>query len=174
MSVSMDVMMEEKIRFLKHQFTSSLKQISTDAKPMWGKMSLQQMVEHFAESVRIASGRHVVTLITPQENLKKMQEFLMSDKPFKENTPNPLMPDVPAPVRNQTFEASLKELQQEIDYFFSVFENNPHLTTRNPFFGDLNFEMNVQLLYKHAIHHLKQFGVTQSIEEPVKQGDQES
>jgi hypothetical protein len=33
------------------------------------------------------------------------------------------------------------------------------LTTRNPFFGDLNFAENVHLLHKHALHHLRQFGV---------------
>ena len=39
-----------------------------------------------------------------------------------------------------------------------AFEKNPDLVTRNPFFGDLNFEQSVQLLYKHALHHLRQFG----------------
>jgi hypothetical protein len=44
-------------------------------------------------------------------------------------------------------------------YFFEVFEKDTALVTRNPFFGDLNFEQNVQLLYKHSLHHLRQFGV---------------
>ncbi|MBD0332762.1 MAG: hypothetical protein ICV66_08910 [Chitinophagaceae bacterium] len=162
---------EEKIHFLKHQFISALKQVSTDTKPKWGKMTLQQMVEHLSEYVRIASGRNAhQTIVTPPENLQKMQVFLMSDKPFRENTPNPLLPIDPVPVKNKSFETALKELEDEIDHFFSVFEKNPHLTTRNPFFGDLNFEMNVQLLYKHALHHLKQFGVhPQSLQGSVEQ-----
>jgi len=44
-------------------------------------------------------------------------------------------------------------------YFFEAFENDHNLVTRNPLFGDLNFEQNVQLLHKHALHHLRQFGV---------------
>jgi len=37
---------------------------------------------------------------------------------------------------------------------FTAFANNPSLITTNPFFGDLNFEENVYLLHKHALHHL--------------------
>jgi len=42
---------------------------------------------------------------------------------------------------------------------FEVYAANEKLQIRNPFFGDLNFEQNVALLYKHAVHHLKQFGI---------------
>ncbi len=153
-------MNEEKIHFLRHTLTSFFKKIDTEVNPLWGKMTLQQTIEHLTESVRIASGKNAhQAIITPQENLKKMQDFMMSDKPFKENTINSLLPADPLPVKNKGIEPALKELQKELDHFFSVFEMNPHLTTRNPFFGDLNFEMNLQLLYKHSIHHLKQFGV---------------
>ena len=56
-------------------------------------------------------------------------------------------------------QGAIGALQLELIYFFEAFEKNPALITRNPFFGDLNFEQNVQLLYKHALHHLRQFGV---------------
>ena len=83
----------------------------------------------------------------------------MSDKPFRENTVNPLMPEIPAPVRSKSIKEALDELQSERYYFFDVFGANEHLTTTNPFFGELNYEMNVQVLHKHAAHHLRQFGV---------------
>jgi hypothetical protein len=86
----------------------------------------------------------------------------VSDKPFRENTPNALMSEVPAPVRNPSVESAITELQQELNYFFTVFEKNNLQVTRNPFFGDLNYEQNIHLLYKHAWHHLKQFGVSPS------------
>lgn len=150
----------EKVDFLKTRFPALLKEIPTDTHPLWGKMSLQQMVEHFADSVRVASGRVPgISIHTPHENLQKMQEFLMSDKPFRENTMNPLMPEVPAPVRNKSINDAIAELKKELQHFFDAFSVNEHLTTINPFFGNLNFKMNVQLLYKHAIHHLRQFGV---------------
>lgn len=119
------------------------------------------MIEHFADSVRIASGKTVFTdVITPPENLDRIRNFILSEKPFKENTVNSLLPETPAPVKNPSVEEALKELKEEIHFFFSVFEKNNLQVTRNPFFGDLNFEQNVHLLHKHALHHLKQFTVS--------------
>lgn len=149
-----------KIDFLKRRFIPLLKQIPSDTPPQWGKMTLQQMIEHFTDSVRIASGKTVHTdILTPPENFQRVRDFMLSDKPFRENTANPLMPAVPAPVKNISCNAALEELENEIKHFFSVFEKNNLRVTRNPFFGDLNYEENIHLLHKHALHHLRQFGV---------------
>ena len=149
----------EKEYFLRHRLVPLLRQIPTETKPLWGKMTLQQMIQHYADYTRIASAKTVIELVTPEEQIPKYQEFLMSETPFRENTSNPLMPEIPAPVRNKSNEDAIQELQTELNYFFAVFEANEHLITSNPFFGDLNYQMNVQLLHKHAVHHLRQFGV---------------
>ncbi len=151
----------EKENFLRTQFVSHLKRLDPSTPPRWGKMDVQQMIEHFAsEALRASSGRlKIEIIITPPERLEKMREFMMSNKPFKENTPNPLLTPDPPPHRFNTLQAAIGALQMELIYFFQAFEKNPGHITRNPFFGDLNFEENVQLLHKHAIHHLKQFGV---------------
>lgn len=145
--------------FLATEFTQLLLHAPVDTAPAWGKLNLQQMVEHFTEAVNIASGKiKIDKVLTPPENIEKMQAFLASDKPFKQNTPNPLMPEVPAPVVHSEYKTAVKTLQEALDYFFEVFRNGLQQTS-NPFFGHLNYEQNVQLLYKHAVHHLKQFGL---------------
>ncbi|HQW43573.1 MAG: hypothetical protein IPP02_11200 [Chitinophagaceae bacterium] len=151
----------EKENFLRTKLVSCLQRLDPATPPRWGKMSVQQMIEHYAgDAVRNASGRlKIDTIITLPENLGRMREFMMSDKPFKENTKNPLMGKEPAPLQYQTVQAAIGSLQEELIYFFEVYEKNPAQIIRNPFFGDLNFEQNVQLLHKHALHHLKQFGV---------------
>jgi hypothetical protein len=151
----------EKENFLRTRLVRYLQQLNPLAPPRWGKMNVQQMIEHYADdAVRNASGRlRIEKIITSPEKLEPMREFMMSDKPFKENTKNALMGDEPQPLRFNTVQAAIGALQQELIYFFEAFEKEPLLITRNPFFGDLNFEQNVQLLYKHAIHHLRQFGV---------------
>lgn len=82
----------------------------------------------------------------------------MSEKPFKENTNNPLMGEEPSPLRYKTVQAAIGKLQQELITFLKYMRK-----IRNwlfaILFGDLDFEQNVQLLHKHALHHLKQFGV---------------
>lgn len=151
----------EKENFLRTRLVSYLQQLDPTVPARWGKMNVQQMIEHYAgDAVRNASGRlKIDQIVTPPERLKGMREFMMSDSSFKENTKNPLMSEDPQPLRYNTVQAAIGALQQELIYFFEVFAKEPGLITRNPFFGDLNFEENVQLLYKHAIHHLRQFGV---------------
>ena len=151
----------EKENFLRTKLVRYLQQLDPAAPPRWGKMNVQQMIEHLGgDALRNASGRlKIPTILTPPENLQRMREIMVSDKPFKENTKNPLLGEEPAPLRYKTVQAAIGALQQELIYFFEAFEKDHGLITRNPFFGDLTFEQNVQLLHKHALHHLRQFGV---------------
>jgi hypothetical protein len=151
----------EKENFLRTKFVSYLQQMDPAAPARWGKMNVQQMIEHYTtDGIRNASGKlKMDTIVTPPEQLDRMRDFLMSNRPFKENTKNPLMGEEPAPLRYKTIQGAIGALHQELIYFFEAFEKNPELITCNPFFGDLNLEQNVQLLYKHALHHLRQFGV---------------
>jgi hypothetical protein len=151
----------EKENFLRTRLVSYMQQLNPATPPRWGRMSVQHMVEHFAgDAVRNASGRlKSETIVTPAERLPKFREFMMSEKPFKENTKNPLLPEEPKALRFHTVQAAIGKLHEELIHFFEVYAKDPQLITRNPIFGDLNFEQNVQLLHKHAIHHLRQFGL---------------
>ena len=150
----------EKENFLRTRLVRYMQQIDPATPPRWGKMNVQQMIEHYAgDAVRNASGRlKFDKIITPPEKLAAMREFMMSDKAFKENTRNPLLGEQPPALHFNTVQAAIGALQQELIFFFEAFAKEPQLITRNPFFGDLNFDQNVQLLYKHALHHLRQFG----------------
>jgi len=151
----------EKENFLRTRLVSYLQRLDPSTPARWGKMNVQQMIEHYGgDGIRSANGRlKIEKIFTAPENLQRMQDFLFGDKPFKENVKNPLLGEEPRPLRYKTVQGAIGALQQELIYFFEVFEKNPGLKTRNPFFGDLNFDQNVQLLYKHALHHLRQFGV---------------
>ena len=149
----------EKENFLRTKLISHLQKLKPETPPLWGKMNAQQMIEHMTAVMMSASGKIKLPIVTPAERLPKMQEFMMSEKPFKENTKSPVLGEEPAPLKKHTKEAAIGKLQEEIIYFFEAFEKDPALKTTNPVFGELNFEMNIQLLYKHALHHLKQFGI---------------
>lgn len=150
----------EKENFLRTKFIAHLQQLNANEPQRWGKMNVQQMIEHFTDAVMLAAAKLKLPVVTPPDKLERLREFLLSEKPFKENTRNPIMSEEPSPLRKHTKEAAIGKLKEELIYFFDVFENNPGMKTTNPIFGELNFEQNVQLLYKHAVHHLKQFGVT--------------
>lgn len=150
---------QAKLNFLKKDFIFHLKHLAPDAQGKWGKMNGQQMVEHFSFSVRIASGRLKFPDSFDEEQLKKNLAFVMTEKPFRENTRNPVLSENPEASRHATMQQSIEELQQELDHFFQVYESLPGLQIRSPFYGDMNYEEQVQLLYKHALHHLRQFGL---------------
>jgi hypothetical protein len=152
-------MNQEKIDFLKNDFIFLLKHLAPDARGSWGLMNGQQMVEHFVDVVKTANGKLKLPVINEGEKLEKSRAFLMSDKPFAENIRNPFMNETPAPTKKPTMQAAIEKLQQELNYFFQVFEKDPSTATQNPFFGELDFDGNVQFLHKHAMHHLRQFGL---------------
>ena len=149
----------EKENFLRTKFIPLLQKLNSDTQPLWGKMNAQQMIEHFTDVMMVASGKIKLPIATPADKLSRLREFMMSEKPFKENTKSPVLGEEPAPLRKHTREASIGKLQEEIIYFFEAFEKNPAMKTTNPVFGELDFDMTVQLLHKHALHHLKQFGI---------------
>jgi hypothetical protein len=149
----------EKENFIRTKLVPLLQQLSSDTTPLWGKMNVQQMIEHFTDVMMVASGKIKLPIVTTPDRLPKLQEFMMSEKPFKENTKSPVLGEDPLPLRKRTKEAAIGKLQEEIIYFFEAFEKDPGMKTANPVFGLLDFEMNIQVLHKHALHHLKQFGV---------------
>ncbi len=150
-----------KENFLRTRLVGYLQQLDPATPPLWGKMSVQHMIEHLArEGFAVANGNNPFEkIITPPERLEKMREFLMSDRLFRENTRNPLLPANPQPLEHATIQAAIGTLQAELIRFFEVYEGRPGLKLRNPIFGDLDFEQQVQLLFKHALHHLRQFGI---------------
>jgi len=154
-------MNEAKVSFLKKEFIPLLEKISFDKNPEWGSMTTQQMIEHFADVFRLASGKFPnKKLVIPEEKLARSQAFLMSDEPFPQGVSNPFITKAPMPLKNPDIKTALAELKLEIDYFFSVLQTTTDFKVIHPYFGELDPEMNLQSVYKHALHHLKQFGVT--------------
>lgn len=154
--------MNKKEQFLRSEYIPLIKQLDPNAERKWGKMNVHQMIEHMSYAVRMSNGKDLYAgILTQEEKLPRFQTFIMSDTPFKENTKNILLPEEPLEVRFENIQDSINELENELNDFFKKFESDKYQTIRNPFFGDLNFEQWVALLYKHCWHHLNQFGVTQ-------------
>jgi hypothetical protein len=153
-------MIVEKAGFLQNEFIPLLRSADPSTPPNWGRMSFQHMVEHMVLVFKNANGKlKVEEMKTPPEKVQAFQDFIMSDKEFRENTKSPSFPEDPLPLHFATAEGGINKLEKEIADFVNVYEATPGLKIRNPVFGDLDYELAVNLLYKHAIHHLKQFGL---------------
>ncbi len=154
--------MTNKLDFLQQDYISLLKKIEPTTMPLFGKMNAHQMIEHMAYAFRQASGLIPQEPVANEEVTQKMYAFMMSDRPFKDNTPNSFLPDIPAPPTTSNIEEALHELEKDMAMFFTTFENANDKKILNPFFGQLNFSEWLHLLHKHAWHHLRQFGINPS------------
>lgn len=152
--------MNIKEQFLQLEFIPLLEQLSDNEVGLWGVLSPQGMIEHVSDSFGYAYGRlKYTTLHTPPDHLAGYRAFLLSEKPFKENTKNALMPDEPAPLRHRSMTEAIDELRKEIKAFSDFYAAHPSHKELNAFFGELNYDEQVHLLHKHAWHHLKQFNL---------------
>ena len=151
----------EKLAFIRTQMMPLFKKLTADVKAKWGVMDPQQMVEHFSETMRYANGKTKLPLFTPEEHLPRLRAFMLSEKPFRENTKNPMIGEVPAPLKHKLLADAIAELEKEVNSFFVAFDDDENLITQNPIFGILTYSENVHLVHKHALHHLRQFGVVE-------------
>ncbi len=149
----------DKAQFLKTKVIQAFRTLNAEDHGKWGAMNAQQMVEHMAGAFRNMYGLDSTKVISNPDHLPKMRQFLMSEKPFREDTKNPGMPDAPPEVRFSGMDDAISDLSRAMDDMFAWFEAEQGRTLVNPIFGKLDYAANVQLLHKHVLHHMRQFGV---------------
>jgi hypothetical protein len=153
-------MFQEQLAFLKNEAPVLLSGLQANVTPNWGKMSAQHMVEHLGLALTVSNGNRVVEAIAvPKETIPARQQFLLSDTPMKENTKSPALPDDPLPLRYSTIEEAKEKTLVQLQKVFEVYEANAEVTLLHPVFGNLNYELQTALLYKHLTHHFRQFSL---------------
>jgi hydroxymethylglutaryl-CoA reductase len=121
------------------------------------------MVEHVSLLFyisRLESPRHI---FTPEELIEKAKRFLWNEKPFRQNTVGPGLPEEPMPLRFSSLDEAKGRLIDSIGAYYQFFEENPDKKTIHPAFGYLNMEEWERFHYKHIIHHFTQFSLIEMI-----------
>lgn len=151
---------QQKLHFITSGYIPLIKALDENTPAKWGKMNVQQMVEHVSAFFKVSTGKLTFPLVSSEEHLVKLKEFLLSDKQFRENTiaPADIVPMEPYPAHYASLPEAIEGLQRQVDDFVKYFENDPEKRTTHPVFGHLNYEEWVLLHYKHVTHHLRQFG----------------
>ena len=143
-------------RDLIHKKLSSLK---ATAKPLFGKMNGQQMVEHLSLLVQISNGTFPVNEFVSDEKSARRKPFLDTENEIQVGFKAPMLSEEPYSVKFNTIEDSIDELCKQIDAFEIFFSDNPTQLITHPFFGELDFEYWKKFHVKHFTHHFKQFGL---------------
>ncbi|MBI1835681.1 MAG: hypothetical protein HYR91_00295 [Flavobacteriia bacterium] len=135
-----------------------LSHLSPESKAQWGNMNAQRMVEHLTEMVQVSNGKIKLQLEIPEENIPKMQTYLLTDKPMAKGIVVSFAPS-DVPHRNEELDLAIDELVEEWLAFEDLFEENPSLKILHAYYGDLDYVQWKRLHAKHFSHHFDQFGI---------------
>ena len=137
---------------------SLLSKLDTNAKPLWGNMSAQRMVEHLADALKVYNGKLKVDMAVSEDKLDRMVAFLMSDKPMAKNI-EVSFAGKDVPLRHDEIELAIDEVVEEWIDFEELFASQDGLKISHPYYGPLDFQQWMRLHAKHFTHHLEQFGI---------------
>ncbi|REH46481.1 3-hydroxy-3-methylglutaryl-coenzyme A reductase [Tenacibaculum gallaicum] len=138
---------------------STLANLKTDAKPLFGKMKGQQMVEHLSIVTQIANGNWNVDIYVSDEKTARRKPFLNSDSELQIGFKAPFLSEDPTPLKFNSMEEAIDDLLNQVQFFEKVFTEDPNRTVVHPFFGELDYEYWKKFQVKHFTHHFKQFGL---------------
>lgn len=136
----------------------TLDNLSIDAKPSWGKMNAQQMIEHLTIGFKMSCGKISFPPEINEELMAKMKLFLHSDKPMKKEVSVAFAPENPD-LANEELELAIDDFVIEWIDFEEYYQINPENTNPHPYYGDLNYDEWCLLHKKHITHHFEQFGL---------------
>lgn len=138
-----------------------LNKLDEDAKPKWGNMSPQHMLEHLEFTYRIASGElQNFEIKTPEKILEKVHNTLYNyDKMPKEH----MFPLAEESKINELKLPNLEEAKirfvESRNTYLEFFKENPDAIIKNVVFGEMNRYEWYLLERKHLNHHFEQFGL---------------
>lgn len=134
----------------------ALDRLTISKKPLWGKMTAQEMVEHLSDLLIMSRGLNNFTPNENDETFARRQQFLYSDKEMARNIVIPFRKDI-IELRHNELELSIDEFTIEWLNFIEYYEENPGATETHPYYGELDFEKWGKLHVKHFKHHFQQF-----------------
>ena len=136
-----------------------LRTLDPGAKPLWGIMTPQHMVEHLVSTWMISNGRFRVKEALPPKEIERRREFLFSDTPYPKSLTNPVQGDGLQKLRKGSLAEAIDQLEREMTTFFDYHDQHPEAVEVHPVFGPLNREGWLIFQAKHMGHHMAQFGL---------------
>ncbi len=76
-------------RFLLEETPSVLEGLKEDAKPFWGLMTPQHMVEHLIVTYKLSIGQIKIPVVSNEEDRERLKAYLMKDSPMRRSVPSP-------------------------------------------------------------------------------------
>ncbi len=138
-----------------------LNALKEDAKPLWGTMSAQHMLEHLEYTYRIASGEiQDFEITTPEKILEKVHATLYNYQKMPRGYDFPLAKESEIEkLKHEDLEKAKEKFLEARAAYLEYFKENPTATLKNAVFGHLNKYEWYLMERKHLNHHFEQFGL---------------
>ncbi len=138
---------------VKASLQSRLSRLTPDARAVWGKMTVSQMLWHVNQAMDAALGRFDIPNERPPIP-RAVIRFLVLYMPWSKNAPTS-----PAFVAKEPHDFSKESARCRALIDEIVARNIDHAPPYHPVFGQMTGAQQSRLHAKHLDHHLRQFGV---------------
>ncbi len=138
----------------------TISKLNVNAKPLWGKMSPQNIIEHLTGSLKMSTGKTIVKrYTTPEEAIAIKSKIIDSPAELPEGIKNPLLTDEAPALVHKDMDTAVAELFKEIDHFKAYYKQNPDAKHTHLRMGELTHGEWLTMHNKHFTHHFKQYGL---------------
>lgn len=140
----------------KNEILSRIEKLTPESPAIWGKMNVSQMLAHCAAGAQMPTG-DIIVKSSPVQIIGQFfkKSIIHSDKPLRKNSPT--APELTM-VDKKEFEKEKAAFIAAVNKLYAGGENGIKLE-KHAFFGKMTPKEWGILNYKHADHHLRQFGV---------------
>ncbi len=142
------------------EILTKLNTLHKDAKPLWGKMTPQHIVEHLTFSLQMSTGKNPQRLHFADdvaEGIKR--KIIYSDIEIPEGVKNPVLGDEPPPIVHPDMRTANQNLLAELEHFHNHYKENPEAKNMHLRMGLLNKQEWTIFHNKHFTHHFKQYNL---------------
>lgn len=143
--------------FFHPVLAEALARLEVGARPRWGAMTAQQMVEHLQWGFEVSTGRVVLECPVPEAKRARLKPFLFDDTPMVHEFRNPALAAGLPPLRHPGLPQARAALAAEVGRFLDYERSSPGAVHTHPVFGPITVEEWARAHFKHAYHHLLQF-----------------
>lgn len=142
----------------KNEILQRVEKLTPQSKALWGKMNVAQMLAHAALAAKFPTGE-----VRPENSPVLIQfigklikkKVLGNDEPLRHNSPT--SPEIKV-VDPKDFQQEKSNFIHQINLLYEGGEKGV-IAEKHTFFGKMTPAEWGVLNYKHADHHLRQFGV---------------
>ena len=145
--------------FFRGLLFNALAELQDDSRPAWGKMSARQMVEHLVWAFELSTGQAQAACQFPGAQREQLKAFLYHNRPTPREFQNPVLATGLPPLRHASLPEAKAALRVEVERFLRQAGGIQDALHMHPVFGPIGAEEWARSHFKHAYHHLLQFGL---------------